>query len=352
MKKLMILLGIILSIVLLGIIGTVLMFWDEISIIRSITRLGGEQAFYVMDFKDGYHLDEMLEEDISSDGEMAGVLAGYISHGFYKAERETKTHIGCSTLTCMEDAGNMIWGRNFDWYDSVPIIVRATPKDGYASIATCEFANITGDSSRVPGNLPSDFLAVASYYVPMDGVNEKGLCVAILEVNEGGQTIVDTDKKNITVTMAVRMLLDKAASVDEAIALLQKYDICPTGGISSHLSISDRTGRAVAVEFMDGDIKVVETPYVTNFNLYNGDITAGGVSPMRRYNLLKERYDVANGVMNVQQMKEAMETVSQKAGKWKTRWSVIYENSSELKATYFWNAHFEQGYVIGIHEKY
>ena len=31
--------------------------------------------------------------------------------------------------------------------------------------------------------------AIGAYDVPMDGINEKGLCVSILEVNEGGPSV-------------------------------------------------------------------------------------------------------------------------------------------------------------------
>lgn len=213
---------IIVALILVAGIGTVIIFNREIQIISSIEKFSGEHPYYVMDYKNGYHLEELLQKNISSDGELADILAGYISHGFYTPSVEPEIHIGCSTLTCMNEEGNMLWGRNFDWYDSVPIVVRATPNGGYASISTCEFSNITGDTTSLPEGIANSFLAIAAYWVPMDGINEKGLCVANLEVNEGGQKLIDTSKNNITVTMATRLLLDQAANIDEAVQLLEQ----------------------------------------------------------------------------------------------------------------------------------
>lgn len=330
--------------------GTWYMFRQELAITGSIRKYGDEHPFYTMEFPEGYHLDELLEKNISSDHELSVFLTEYISHGFYKADETPETHIGCSTLSVMSEDGRHLWGRNFDWYYSVPVIVKATPKDGYASLSTCEFTNITGDASILPEGTENSMLAVGAYFVPMDGINEKGLCVAELEVNEGGQELVDTEKKNITTTMAIRMILDKAATVDEAIALLEQYDICPSGGISSHLSISDSSGKAVAAEFINGEIIVTPTNAVTNFNIHNGDISAGGESAETRYTTLKNAYDEADGVMDVVGLTEALERASQKEGQWSTKWTLIYENAGEgmdsLQATYYWDADYSKGYHI------
>ena len=68
-------------IVMISVTGFI--FRNEISIITSIHKEDGEYPFYVMEYKNGYHLDEMLEKNISTDQELADVLTEYISHGFY-----------------------------------------------------------------------------------------------------------------------------------------------------------------------------------------------------------------------------------------------------------------------------
>lgn len=346
-KILKIFLIVVLVIILLGLVGVYFMFREEIGIMGSIQTIDEDKPIYTMEYNTDYHMNEILERGAASDKELSEILTEYISHGFYSTDGVSAAEPGCSSLTAISPEGNMVWGRNFDWYYSVPIIVKSTPKEGYASIATCEFTNITGDSSVRLDSMPNKFLAVAAYYVPMDGVNEKGLCVSDQEVNEGGMEFVDTDKTNLTITMAIRMLLNKAATVDEALELLDQYDIAPSGSVSHHLIISDATGKSVAVEFVDGKQIAVESPYITNFNMANGDMEAGGESARDRYLTLKEEYEKTDGVMDLSQLTKAMEKVSQKEGKWQTRWTLCYQfTEGQPVAFYYFNGNYDKPVTV------
>lgn len=340
---------VIIAIPVLLLILTGIKFKEEIAIIRSIKKINSDIPAYYMEFKNGYHLDEVISHNMTTDAEMGDVVAPIISHGFYKKSNVKVAGTGCSTIAAHDKDGNILWGRNFDWVDTVPLIIKSTPKDGYASISSCNFTNLTNDVTVVPEGMKNAMFAIGAYYVPMDGINEKGLCVSILEVNEGGQKIVETDKPNLTVTVAVRLILERAANVEEALNLLNQYDICPTGGISAHLSMCDSTGRSVAVEFMDGENRVVETPVVTNFNLTSSDISVGGESPMVRYQTLMEDLDKSDSTMTTQDIVEAMKSVSKTEGKWTTRWTMVYSSEGGPSVDYYWNAdydHIAESYKI------
>ena len=164
-----------------------------------------------MEVKGGYYFDEFLEQGgASSDMEVSAFLSRKISKGFYTAP-VGEYREGCSVLSSRTEDGFHLWGRNYDWTGAVPIIVRHIPDDGYVSLSTCDFQNITGSSRTLPEGMMNEMLAIAALYVPLDGVNAAGLCVADLEVNEGGMPDPDTDKPDLTVTTAIRLLLDKAA---------------------------------------------------------------------------------------------------------------------------------------------
>lgn len=346
-KILKIVLIVVLVMILLGVAGGCFMFREEIGIIGSIKVIDEDNPIYTMEYETDYHFDDIMKRGAASDQELSKILTEYISHGFYSGEDVSAAEPGCSALTAMSPDGKKVWGRNFDWYGSVPIIVKSSPKEGYDSISTCEFTHITGDESIKLDSMPNKFLAVAAYYVPMDGVNEKGLCVSDHEVNEGGMEFVDTDKPNLTVTMAIRLLLNKAATVDEAVALLGQYDIAPSGSISHHLVISDAAGKSVAVEFVDGKQIVVESPYVTNFNMANGDIEAGGESSRDRYLTLKEEYEKADGVMDLSQLTKTMEKVSQKEGRWTTCWTLCYQyTEGQPIAFYYFNGNYDKPVTV------
>ncbi|MGN0729189.1 linear amide C-N hydrolase [Treponema sp.] len=322
------------------------MFFTEIKIASSIKKLDAPIPVYMIQFDNDYHLDEIACSDIKSDAELASVLSRYISHGFYTFPVEP-ANPGCSTISARTPEGGMIWGRNFDWYEPAVLIVKCIPKNGYASVSTCEFSNITGSPSVLPDTFPVKMLALSSLFVPMDGINEAGLCVADLEVNEGGMHTVDTDKPNLTVTVAIRMILNKAATVSEAVEILKQYDIFPSGGISHHLAISDAAGNSVAVEFCGGQIVVVDTPVLTNFNTSGSDISAGGESSMLRWNRLRALWEESNGVLSTQEVKEALSSVAQVIGQWQTRWSIIYENEQKT-ARYYFSADFEKELAVQV----
>ena len=76
-------------------------------------------------------------------------------------------------------------------------------------------------------------LSMAAFfpYLLMDGMNEKGLAMSVLKLR-GDPTLQDTGKNKISTTVALRLVLDRAATVDEALALLDRvrYAVLHAGG--------------------------------------------------------------------------------------------------------------------------
>ena len=95
MKFVKILLLLVIVLLAAAVAATGILFKEEISIIRSVQK-GSDGPYYMMEYKNGYHLDEMLEKDISSDADMRKYLVDFISHGFYNLPEVEESHIGCS----------------------------------------------------------------------------------------------------------------------------------------------------------------------------------------------------------------------------------------------------------------
>ena len=331
--------GAVLAVLALALLAAGFIFRKELAITKTIRPVSGSPAYF-MEVRGGYYFDEFLEQGgASSDQEVGAFLSKKISKGFYTAQAGG-SHVGCSVLSSRTEDGFHLWGRNYDWSGSVPVIVRHIPDEGYASLSTCDLQNITGRSKTLPEGMMNKMLAIAALYVPLDGVNTEGLCVADLEVNEGGMPDPDTDKPDLTVTTAIRLLLDRAATVDEALALLEQYDIHASGGISHHLAISDASGDSVAVEFTEDGFTAVPTHVVTNFNLANGDTSAGGESARTRYETLLAQLEA--GVTTADQVRSALSDVSQPEGQWVTQWSMVYDQSTRY-ITWYFNRDFAQG---------
>ena len=68
--------------------------------------------------------------------------------------------------------------------------IHTVPKDGYESISTIclDFPELRGGLGP-DGSMRDKFMVLAAVYVPLDGMNEKDLCVADLMVNDGGSGV-------------------------------------------------------------------------------------------------------------------------------------------------------------------
>jgi hypothetical protein len=73
------------------------------------------------------------------------------------------------------------FGRNFDWAKGRAMIVHTVPDDGYESLSTCDLDFLGfGDDYTPDGSMQERIQTLAAIYVPLDGMNEKGLVIADL----------------------------------------------------------------------------------------------------------------------------------------------------------------------------
>lgn len=95
-------------------------------------------------------------------------------------------------------------------------------------------------------------------------MNEKGLYVADLVAGDQEKTNQQRSRINLTTSLAIRVLLDKCATVDEAAALLDSIDMHSDIGYSHHLAISDASGKSIVVEWVNNEMAVAESTLCTN----------------------------------------------------------------------------------------
>lgn len=131
---------------------------------------------------------------------------------------------------------------------SSPImIVKTNPfeEDRYASVSTVDlgFLGLLSDDKL---NFSSNLLAMAAVYVPMDGMNEKGLTASlILTESESATATTETSLIDVTETIMLRIILDKASTVEEAKKLIQSYDVFSSGNNSFTFVINDSNGNTL-----------------------------------------------------------------------------------------------------------
>ena len=232
---------------------------------------------------------------------------------------------GCSLFAALGEADKMLYGRNFDWEYSPALLLYTDPPDGYASASMVDLAYLfetraeIQNLSEVPHTERVALLETPAW--PFDGVNEKGLAVGMAAVPADGSMRVDPEKDSIYSLLMIREMLDHAANVDEALALMGSYNIV-FGGPPLHYLLADSTGRSALVEFYQGEMVVTnnEQPWqmATNFLCApEGECNKG---KCRRYDTISERLEGSQGRLTIQEAMELLAEVSQEG----TQWSILY----------------------------
>ena len=306
-----------------------------------ITEL--EEGFSYAEMKSDYAFDKFLSDGgAESDTDVINFLAknliGDTVSGF------GGKNFGCSAVSA-KSADGYYFGRNFDWYNCDALVVAAYPNNGYSSISTVNLDFIGFGTSF----LSDEVLTTAAVYAPLDGMNEKGLCVSVNMVQDNEKVDQDTDLPDITTTTAIRLMLDKAADTDEAIALLKQYDMHASKGLTVHFAVADANGKSVAIEYLNNEMIVTETPVVTNFYFAEGEKNGIGTAQSHdRYEKLMETLAdtdtfTANDVMN------ALDSVSKhnyNDGE-TTEWSAVF-NQSTGEAVYCHRENYDKQYTFQI----
>lgn len=340
MKKVLKWVGIgVVTVLVVTIIGAWAMFGTFVKAAQSIQKL--EDGLYAMEFTGDYGFDAFLTQGgADSDSGVADFLVSFLSHGFYKNESKAETGtFGCSTIYTQDADGTYYFGRNYDWTECSAMIVHTRPKNGYESVSTCclDFLGF-GDGYAPDGSMMERVQSIAAIYVPLDGMNSEGLMVADLMAGDKEETHQQTGKTALTTTTAVRLLLDRAANVEEAVALLRQYDMNSSIGSAHHLSIADAQGKSVVVEYVNGEMLVTETKVVTNH--YLSDCEKQGIGSEQSH----KRYDILaahTGPADANKVRDLLESVAQKNfpqsqdSYEKTVWSIVYHPEEHCADFYF-----------------
>lgn len=232
-----------------------------------------------------------------------------------------KSNFACAAFAAAAPDGDHLFGRNFDYDSTDAVLVYSHPKDGYASIGMADMAFVeVGDGQPTSADsIIGRSLMIVLPYAVMDGINEKGLGVGILElVTE--ELHEDEGKPDILIFTALRALLDKCATVDEAIEFLDAYDVHSDLGNSYHLFVTDRSGGYAVIEWLDGEMIVNRIPAVTNTVVTPGEHYGKGQAD-DRFDKIMDALSSADSFT----ADEAMDILEQAKQDNLTEWSCVYD---------------------------
>lgn len=229
---------------------------------------------------------------------------------------------GCTVFTA-SGGDEALMGRNFDFPSNPALLLYTDPPDGYASVSMVDlgFFGYSLDSLPQEDDLGS---LLTAPYLPFDGMNEKGLVVGMAAIPEA-MAPASEGKTTIGEIQVIRLLLDYAGEVDEALALLEEYNVEMTTP-PIHYMIADRSGESVVVEYIQGEMQVLkeETPYQVMTNYIIQGAQKGLDAPCWRYRAVYEGLSEYNGVVSAT---EAMDLLSE-ASQSSTIWSIVYDAST------------------------
>ncbi len=261
---------------------------------------------------------------------------------FYPDATKRKNDIYCSLIAAKSKTGT-IYGRNFDWYKAVPVVVVSHGIKGkrYASISLTDgvYLSVKGDCG-----LMDRLNAAGAYISPFDGMNEKGLFISIALV-KSEKVPVDPKKETISSVLMVRKILDNAATVEEALKIVNSYNIDFFPGPHVHFLIGDANGDGAIVEFTSKGVKVIrkkDPVFATNFTFYDKENNTELDSLCWRYakidSFFKEKEKVEVGDMLL--LLKSVAQIGDKAFKTKwgdiltTQWSAVYSPEGFLRVCF------------------
>ncbi len=323
----------------------ILLFQRNIRTAASVKKL--EDGLYSMVYKGDYRFNDFLEQGGASDDlAVAEFVIQDVFHGLLPIDLRGGT-FGCSTISAETPEGDAVFGRNFDWGTCTALIVQTSPAEGYDSVSTVnmDFLNLGLD---MPEEMQMRLLSAAAPFAPMDGMNEKGLCVAVLMIQDSPGFHQDTGKPDLTTTTAVRLLLDQAADVEEAVELLARYDMHASAGMMVHFALADAEGHSVVVEYIDNEMAVTETPVVTNYYLTPGEKYGIGTEESKvRYAMLEDMLQSGSS-FTMDGLRDALDSVSKHnfdSEFASTEWSIVY-NQSTGEVRYYHRENYQKYYTF------
>ena len=239
---------------------TVLCIWGrEIATLRSIKTVDGNDYLYTTEYKASYDLDDVIEKDIDENAELLDYVIGRVGKGLpikIKSSQVADENGETATINCTSfqaaraDGDGFLFGRNYDYFKNPTMVTVSHPKKGYASIACSDMSHFGYSLEKLPTSFAKSLNCLASIYAPVDGINEKGLCTSIMALPKQASR-QDTPKHDVGTTIIMRLWLDRCATVQEALDLLETVDVRHDAAVGSgyHYMVADASGDCAVVEF-------------------------------------------------------------------------------------------------------
>lgn len=259
-KILLTILAVVLVLVVAAVAAVFAVWHNEIGSVASIKMLRERNddhldgAVYSMHVKGGFYLDDFVAQGgVSNDTDLIQFITDNITHGVVSLNM-TAPEIGCSSFTATAENGDALFGRNYDFSKTNTMLLFTEANEGrHASISTVDLQFLGIDVDQDMTSLMDKVICLAAPYAPLDGVNDAGVSCGIYMTYQGGDETVatsqETDKPDFTSTTLLRLILDYADNVEEAVEIASSYDLHDSANTSYHYMVADSTGKSAILEW-------------------------------------------------------------------------------------------------------
>ena len=352
--------------VLVALVALVVILWfNEIRTIASVHQVDSDGYLYEMEYTAHYDLDDIIEHDIDDNARLLSYVMSKLSKGLYRPKYEkVGGEFSCTSFQAQKAEGPGYWfGRNYDFFKNPSLVVHSHPKEGYASLSVCDMGHFGYGLEKLPSSFLKSASCIAAVYVPMDGINEKGLCVSIMALPKQASRQNEPGKHTVGTTIIMRLILDRCASVEQAIELVKSLNVRhdASGSASGyHYMVADASGDCCVIEFDKDDqwktlvVRKGESAncmHVTNHLLNpkhyttepNPEVGNPRSHSWWRYATVAEYLKAHEGVLSFEQAQECLAKVHWEDLVWDngkvedTQYSAVYDQQNLTLALRPWN---------------
>ncbi len=300
---------------LTGIAGNDAVQSDRLKTIRSLKKLD-DFPLYVMRFYGDYSLPDYVPKESPPHGNQNNIQHGNMP-GYPPLW-------ACTCFSAVTERGGQLLGRNFDWDNHPALLLFTDPPGRYASVSMVDISYLGYSKSDAPDKNPGGLMQ--SPLLPFDGMNEQGLAVGMMAV-PAADGPDDPQKQTVGSLLIIRLMLDHANNVEEAIAVFKNFNIDFQGGPPLHYFITDRSGRSAVVELVGREISVLRSTHswqvATNF-IITGLSPENARASCWRYKKVWDTLENQGNKLSSLNALSLLKDVSQQH----TIWSVVYDTSS------------------------
>lgn len=147
--------------------------------LKKLSSFVGAYNLYESTVAYRYDLDAIIKSGVEDDQAYIDAVCKQVFPGIPVKVEAPK--FACSAF-CAEAPSSVLMGRNYDFKDDTSaLLVRTHPKDGYASISFSALNNLGANMPEE--SLKSKVAAMLGPFASLDGINEKGVSIAVLTLD-------------------------------------------------------------------------------------------------------------------------------------------------------------------------